>query len=59
MPIFEYTCKGCGKRFEKLQKSGSACHAECPSCGSVEVQKELSTFSSAGTSCSPASFGGG
>ncbi|HBG04077.1 MAG TPA: zinc ribbon domain-containing protein [Geobacter sp.] len=59
MPIFEFTCKGCGNRFEKLQKSDSACQAECPACGSVEVQKEFSTFSSAGTSCQPTSSGGG
>jgi putative FmdB family regulatory protein len=59
MPIFEYACKGCGKRFEKLQKSESAIPAACPACGSVEIEKEFSTFSSAGTTCQPTSSGGG
>lgn len=57
MPIFEYLCLGCGKKFELLQKSANAVQPKCPGCGSTEVEKELSTFSS-GTgssqgSCAP------
>ena len=59
MPIFEYVCMSCGNRFEKLQKAGAACEPGCPACGSAEVKKELSIFSSAGASCSTADQGHG
>jgi len=59
MPIIEYACVACGNHFEKLQKSAAACQAECPECGSAEVEKKLSIFSSAGASCSTAPSGGG
>jgi len=50
----------CGHRFEKLQKDSTAVTAECPSCGSDEVKRELSTFSAAGSSSSAAGcFSGG
>ncbi|MDD2850805.1 MAG: zinc ribbon domain-containing protein [Desulfuromonadaceae bacterium] len=50
MPIYEYSCMKCGNRFEKLLKSADveSESVECPSCGSAEVKKELSTFSSGG-----------
>ena len=59
MPVFEYVCVACGSRFEKLQKSDTADRAECPACGSVEVEKQLSKFSAAGTSSSTACHTGG
>lgn len=60
MPIYEYLCTTCGSHFEKLQKSAEASGVECPTCGSVEVKKEFSTFSSAGSSSSAAGcFSGG
>lgn len=60
MPIYEYLCTKCGSRFEKLQKSGAPGEIECPTCGSMEVTKEFSTFSSAGISSSEAGcFSGG
>jgi putative FmdB family regulatory protein len=62
MPMFEYSCNACGFRFEKLQKSAEAGQVDCPACGSADVKKELSTFSSsAGSSsgpCAPAPGGG-
>lgn len=55
MPIFEYSCRKCGHRFEKLQKGAEAQVSACPSCGSEEVRKEISAFSSSSstgaTSC--------
>jgi putative FmdB family regulatory protein len=57
MPIFEYSCKRCGKQFEQLQKSDCEVKIECPACGSADVEKAFSTFS--GASCRPASSGGG
>ncbi|WP_343213468.1 zinc ribbon domain-containing protein [Geomobilimonas luticola] len=50
----------CGCRFETLQKADVAYQTECPSCGSVEVNRELSTFSSVGNPASAAGcFSGG
>ncbi len=43
MPIYEYACRRCGKRFETLVLS--ARHAEevaCPCCGGKEVLKQIS-----------------
>ena len=58
MPIFEYVCKKCGNRFEKLQKSGIGEESSCPDCGSAEVKRELSAFS-AGTGSESKCHSGG
>jgi putative FmdB family regulatory protein len=42
MPIFEYSCKGCGNRFETLVRPNSAAPA-CPSCNSADLEKLIST----------------
>lgn len=59
MPIFEYVCQTCGNSFEKLQKNGSRNENSCPQCGSSEVKKQLSCFSSAGSSSSASCNSGG
>jgi putative FmdB family regulatory protein len=47
MPLYEYTCRGCGGRFEVLQRIGSSSsEVSCPACGGHEVTKEFSTFAS-------------
>ena len=33
MPIYEYTCKSCGVKFECLQKISEPPIAPCPECG--------------------------
>ena len=33
MPIYEYYCKGCGKKFERLQKISDKPLTSCPQCG--------------------------
>ncbi|HXF41566.1 MAG TPA: zinc ribbon domain-containing protein [Blastocatellia bacterium] len=43
MPIFEYICKGCDQRFEKLVQ-GSSTPIECPACSSTRLDKQLSVF---------------
>ncbi len=48
MPIYEYSCTKCGQRFEKLQKNEALETVVCPNCGSTEVSKEISSFSSTG-----------
>lgn len=44
MPIFEYRCKVCGEKFEKLVSNSKATEVTCPKCGSGEIRKLLSTF---------------
>jgi len=47
MPLYEYSCRGCGRRFEVLQRVGAdARDVACPACGGREVAKQLSTFAS-------------
>jgi putative FmdB family regulatory protein len=41
MPIFEYSCKGCGKEFEALVRSNSPAPA-CPACKSADLEKLIS-----------------
>ena len=40
MPIYEYVCKGCGDEFEALVRPNEA--AQCPECGSAELERLLS-----------------
>ena len=42
MPIFEYKCKDCGKKFEAIVIGSRK--PECPSCQSKKLEKQLSTF---------------
>lgn len=55
MPIYEYRCPRCGERLEVLQRVGAGAEGlECPRCGSDGLEREASTFASAGGSgCSP------
>lgn len=41
MPMFEYSCKSCGKAFEALMRTNSAAPA-CPACQSTELEKLIS-----------------
>jgi putative FmdB family regulatory protein len=42
MPIFEYTCRDCGKTFEELVLGGGDEDIVCPHCGSSKVGKLMS-----------------
>jgi putative FmdB family regulatory protein len=45
MPIYEYICKACEHRFEKLVKSmSSAENPPCPQCGAKQTARALSAF---------------
>jgi len=74
MPIFEYKCNDCGKKFDVLHKSSANLEEViCPDCQSKNSKKLLSSFSAAisssssfenGPSCSDGScnaspYGGG
>jgi len=67
MPIFEYKCNDCGKKFDVLHKSSSNLEEViCPDCQSKNSRKLLSSFSAStgssssydgGSSCSDGSCG--
>jgi putative FmdB family regulatory protein len=38
MPLYEYECKKCGHRFEKIQKFSDKMVKKCPECGGVVEQ---------------------
>ncbi|MCG6657089.1 zinc ribbon domain-containing protein [Halomonas campisalis] len=42
MPIYEYQCKACGHRLEKLQKISAAPLTDCPACQASELQRLVS-----------------
>jgi putative FmdB family regulatory protein len=41
LPLYEYQCRKCGHRFEKIQKFSDAAVKKCPECGGA-VEKLLS-----------------
>ncbi|APV44054.1 putative regulatory protein, FmdB family [Dehalogenimonas formicexedens] len=45
MPIYEYNCKKCAKRFELLRRFSDTAEVTCPKCGSTEVERKISSFS--------------
>jgi putative FmdB family regulatory protein len=66
MPIYEYRCERCGKIFEEFEYAASDGKGrECPSCGSKETKRVISSFSPSGksgdssaSSCGPTRKGG-
>src|SRR5579859_4681558 len=41
MPLYEYECKQCGHRFEKIQKFSDKMVKKCPECGG-QVEQMIS-----------------
>jgi len=39
MPLYEYECEACGKRFERIQKFSDPPIDLCPHCGESRVRK--------------------
>jgi putative FmdB family regulatory protein len=54
MPIFEYQCRDCGTKFEKIVSSATN-HVTCKKCDSGKVEKMLSIFAVSGSSAKYAS----
>ena len=49
MPLYEYRCAACGRRFEVLQRVGAGAEGlTCPGCGRPDPEKQFSTFASSG-----------
>lgn len=46
MPLFEFICKKCNKKFENLVLNDKDLDIQCPACGAKEVEKQFSSFSS-------------
>ena len=47
MPLYEFVCATCKDDFEELVLGSSAVEGvTCPTCGSLEVKKKISTFAS-------------
>lgn len=42
MPLYEYECESCGRRFEVIRKFSDAPLEKCPTCGG-KVQKQASS----------------
>jgi putative FmdB family regulatory protein len=47
MPLYEFVCTTCQDDFEELVLGSSGIDGvKCPTCGSTEVKKKISTFAS-------------
>jgi putative FmdB family regulatory protein len=45
VPIYEYVCNACGKRFEQFTwSSAEAGEAACPDCGARDARRVMSLF---------------
>ena len=42
MPIYEYICQACEKRFEAIVNGSRKAH--CPACDSTNLEQQLSAF---------------
>jgi putative FmdB family regulatory protein len=49
MPIYEYRCEECGRKFEQLRRMSEADKdVICPKCESRKVKRQVSTFAAGG-----------
>jgi len=43
MPIYDYSCRACGKTFEAfVLRQSDAAEVTCPGCGAREVERRIS-----------------
>lgn len=63
MPIFEYRCGECRKKFERIVLSVAGTDVpKCPHCGAVKAERLVSRFATSGKGASDdlgGDFGGG
>lgn len=56
MPLYEYACRRCGGRFERIRKSAERLDApECPACASAETMLVMSVTGKVGSAAAAAS----
>jgi len=53
MPLYEYSCKQCRKKFEVLRKHSDTSAAACPKCGSQDTERKPSGFNTPGNAPTP------
>ena len=62
MPLYDYLCEKCGKKFEDFRSIAERQQAPCPICGKP-AEKQISSFFTGGSapdrggSCGPTGFG--
>ncbi|MGR6836506.1 FmdB family zinc ribbon protein [Syntrophomonas erecta] len=54
MPIFDFSCRECGEKFDLMIANKDKDKVRCPKCGASNVKQLLSMFSTTGGSKSPA-----
>ena len=59
MPLYEFRCRCCGERFERLVRSATSDEIVCPRCQAAEVERLFSAFARGGSRCDPLPTGGG
>lgn len=60
MPIYEYSCKECGRKFDLLVTSERyADEQHCPHCASDRLERLFSTFASGGSKAKSSGCGCG
>jgi len=42
MPLFDFSCRACGREFEALVRAGHP--PRCPACASEDLEQKLSSF---------------
>ncbi|MDD4171137.1 MAG: zinc ribbon domain-containing protein [Syntrophomonas sp.] len=45
MPIFDFKCQECGHKFDLMISNADKDKAQCPQCGTTNLQQLLSSFS--------------
>ncbi len=54
MPIYEYVCQDCSKKYEKFIRSRTTkVKVICPTCGSDQAKKAFSVFGAVGSKAKP------
>ena len=53
MPLYDYLCDSCGKKFEEFRSIAERQNAPCPVCGKSGEKQISSFFTSSSTSSSP------
>jgi putative FmdB family regulatory protein len=60
MPLYEYRCRYCGARFEKLVSiSASTAEVVCPVCERQQAERLISQVAIVGAACDTGTTGGG
>jgi putative FmdB family regulatory protein len=58
MPIYEYYCPSCEKKFEELVFDAKAAVVHCPQCGAQEVNRLISLFATSANGSNAMSMSG-